>query len=265
METLSILAISIVLAWLVMGGLAWLFSDRLIFPRPPPSYRSAPGFLELARDSGESFTAVYLPNHSTPQIVIYSHGNFEDLGRVTGRLEALRKLGVSVFAYDYPGYGTSEGTPTEASTNEALRECYEFVRDELRFAPENIILYGRSVGSGPTMRLASEEPVGGVIVESAFVSAWRVVTRVPLFPFDRFDNLSRIDRIDAPVLIIHGANDEVVPFWHGQALSDRAAEPKFHLWVENAGHNDIEDFAGELFWETIARFLRETRLANGGS
>jgi hypothetical protein len=106
--------------------------------------------------------------------------------------------------------------------------------------PSNcIIALGRLLGGGVTVDLASRRPLGGLIIESTFVTAFRVLTKIPLFPSDKFRNISKIKNVNCPVLVIHGEDDEVIPFWHGEKLFQQANEPKLSLWVDGAGHNNF--------------------------
>ena len=105
------------------------------------------------------------------------------------------------------------------------------------------------------MYLAQEHDVAGVIVESAFVSAFRVLTRVPLAPFDKFRNIARIDEVDCPVLVIHGRDDTTIPFWHGQKLFEKANEPKASCWLDDSNHDYISPVAEEAYWAAIASFV----------
>ena len=120
--------------------------------------------------------------------------------------------------------------------------------------PQQIVVYGRSIGGGPSLYLTSREPVGGLIVESSFVSIFRVLTRVPLVPFDKFPSLRRMKQVEVPVLIMHGQQDEIIPFWHGEKLYEAAPEPKQALWVEAAGHNDFPGVAGDRFDQALKDF-----------
>jgi abhydrolase domain-containing protein 17 len=124
------------------------------------------------------------------------------------------------------------------------------------------VVHGRSVGAGPALELAARRTVGGVIVESSFVSAFRVLTRIPLLPFDRFPNLRNMREVRAPVLVIHGVRDEVIPVSHGRRLFAAAPEPKLELWVEAAGHNDLVHTAGAAYWQALREMARvvESRL-----
>ena len=90
--------------------------------------------------------------------------------------------------------------------------------------------------------------------ESGFTSAFRVMTRIRLLPFDRFDNLQKLGHIKCPVLVIHGKQDEIIPFRHGLQLYEAARQPKINFWVDRAGHNDLLTIAGEAYWETARRF-----------
>ncbi|MEA5518366.1 alpha/beta hydrolase [Limnoraphis robusta] len=166
----------------------------------------------------------------------------------------LQKMGFSVLAYDYPGYGMSTGKPTVKGTYHAINAAYDYLTQTLNRPPHNIIVYGRSVGGGPSVDLASRQPVGGLILESSFVSIFRVVTRIPLFSFDKFPNLAKIQQVRSPVLILHGNHDQVIPFWHGQQLYAKANQPKIAFWVEGADHNDLLEVAGQRYQETLQKF-----------
>jgi hypothetical protein len=120
--------------------------------------------------------------------------------------------------------------------------------------PERVILHGRSLGGGIASHLASRRPAAGLILESTFVSAFRVPITRPLFPFDRFATAARLRDVRYPVLVIHGTRDEVVPYWHGQALFEKANPPRTHFWVEGAGHNDLQMVAGERYWRALREF-----------
>lgn len=109
------------------------------------------------------------------------------------------------------------------------------------------------MGSGPAVEFAARERVAGLALISPFMSAFRVLTRVKLLPFDRFDNIAKIGFVHAPILIFHGTRDEVIPFAHGQNLFAAAPEPKRSVWIEGAGHNDIFEVAG-------ARVLSELKI-----
>jgi fermentation-respiration switch protein FrsA (DUF1100 family) len=157
-------------------------------------------------------------------------------------------------AYDYQGYGTSEGEATERHTYDDEEAAYNFLVQTMHIQPTNIIAFGRSVGGGPAVDLASRRPVAGLILESAFTSAFRVMTRVSVFPFDRFDNLHKIKKVPCPVLIIHGTQDSVINVVHGRELFAAAHEPKQALWLEGANHNDVAFVAGPRYSDALKAF-----------
>ncbi|MHC5162858.1 MAG: alpha/beta hydrolase, partial [Planctomycetota bacterium] len=140
------------------------------------------------------------------------------------------------------------------NTYKDIVAAYRYLVENLNTDPNTIIVHGRSVGSGPSCFLASQKPVGGLILESAFTSVHRVAIGMSL-PFDPYNNLMRIQSIDCPLLIIHGKRDSVIPFWHGQTLYEIANKPKMNYWVETAGHNDLLYRAGNYYWKTLDRFV----------
>jgi hypothetical protein len=253
------LLIFLLLAYLGVAALAYFFADRLIFLPPRSSY--APGELpivQLPTESGASIAALHLPSDSATFTLLYSHGNAEDLGHIAEILALLRdRVGVSVVGYDYRGYGLSTGGPPTADG--ATRDAgtvFRYLTRELGIPPDRLIVHGRSVGTGPALGLAAREPVGGVIIESGFTSAFRVMTHVPLLPFDRFPNLRNVRKVRAPVLVIHGERDEVISVAHGRQLYAEATPPKHHLWVSGAGHNDLVAVAGEEYWRSLREFVQ---------
>lgn len=222
---------------------AYFFTDRQIFLPHAASYRDTSDLIKLTSTSGTKISAVYMPNASAKLTLLMSHGNAEDLGDLHGWLEQLRHAGFSIFAYDYQGYGASGGRPSEQHVYDDELAAYDYLTKQLHTPPSQIVVYGKSVGSGPAVYLAAHRPVAGLILRSPILSAFRVVTRVPLLPFDKFPNYKEIGKVHCPVLIIHGTADQLVPVWHGQKLYDLARPPKYSLWVEGADHNDLEDFA----------------------
>jgi fermentation-respiration switch protein FrsA (DUF1100 family) len=233
---------------------AIFLSDGVIFQPHRSSYGDTPDVVKLTTQSGKKISALYLPNFGARYTLLVSHGNAEDIGDDRFWLENLRLLGFGVLAYDYEGYGTSEGSPSERAVYEDESAAYDFLTDNLKMQPDNIIIFGRSVGSGPAVRLAARRPAAGLILQSPFVSAFRVLTRIPLLPFDKFPNYKEIRHVHCPVLIIHGEADTVIGPWHGRKLYDLANDPKKFVPVEGADHNDLEIVAKETYGNTLRQF-----------
>lgn len=240
--------------YLVFVGVAVFLSDRMIFLPQPSSYHDDARITKLHTPGGKTISAMYLPNPQAKFTILYSHGNAEDIGDLAPLFQELHDAGFAVMGYDYEGYGTSEGIPGEKATYQDIAAAYRFLTEEQRVPPARIIIFGRSVGSGPAIDLASREPVGGLIVQSGFTSAFRVLTRVPLVPFDRFRNLDKIKQVRCPVLVMHGRKDGVIPFYMGERLFAAAPEPKWSVWAPNAGHNDFEWMARDQYLPAIHDF-----------
>ncbi len=237
-EYLRKMIVTIVILYTALVAYAYFFSDRLMFQPHPSSYRDGADILKVTTSTGKKISAVYFPNNSARYTLLVSHGNAEDLGDDREWLQDLRKEGFSVFAYDYEGYGTSEGKPSENALYEDEFAAYDYLAVNLATPPDRILIYGRSVGGGPAVHLAARRPAAGLILQSTFVSAFRVLTRVPLLFFDRFPNSREIRHVHCPVLIMHGTADSVISFWHSEVLFREANEPKQFFAIEGADHND---------------------------
>lgn len=233
---------------------AYFFSDQIIFRARESSYEDGPEILKIGTEDGAEISALYLLEPNSEFTILYSHGNAEDVGDIRKFLEMFRDKGFSVLAYDYRGYGTSDGRASEKNAYEDIEAAYEYLVGELGSSPDQIIALGRSVGGAVAMHLACREKLAGLILEGSFITAFRVITRIPLVPFDKFRNIDKIKKVQCPVLIIHGKDDRIVPFWHGEKLFKMANEPKLKFWVDGAGHNDLFLVAGTRYWDIISKF-----------
>ena len=229
-------------------------ADSMIFLPPPASYQDTQDILKLPVTNNQHISALYLPNPDAAYTLLYIHGNAEDLGDILPRLEDFHRWGFSVFAYDYRGYGTSDGKPSERNAYQDINAAYTYLTQRLNIPATKIIVYGRSVGAGSATALASQKPVAGLILESAFTSAFRVVVPFPLLPFDKFSNLPKLKKVRCPVLVMHGQADEIIPFHHGQKLYEAAPDPKAFLWVPEAGHNDFAWVSGKRLQQALVSF-----------
>lgn len=246
--------VGLVLSYVGLLLYGTMFAERMIFLPPVTEYRDTSSTLKPKSRDGVEISAVYLANPQATHTILFSHGNAEDLGTLTPELEDMRALGFSIFAYDYHGYGTSGGKATEQNSYEDIDAAYDYLTQVLKVPSDRIIAHGRSLGGAVAIDLASRKPLGGLIVESSFVSAFRVVTGYRIFPFDKFRNADKIKQVRCPVLIIHGRQDEVIPFWHGERLFGIANNPKTNLWVDSAGHNNLKIVAGTEYVRALKAF-----------
>lgn len=245
---------SILLIYACVLAFAWFASDRLIFPGRRSGTAGGADMVTFTTADGVTLSALYLPNTQATWTVLYSHGNAEDLGDVRFILEEYRQRGFAVFAYDYRGYGSSEGRTTVEGTLRDADAAYGYVTNALRVPPSRVVVHGRSVGAALAIHLAATRPVAGLVVESGFVTAFRVMTRVAIAPFDRFRNIDLISDVHCPVLVMHGLADNTIPAWHGKELFAAAHEPKQFLWVPGAGHDDLAWVAGDAYWRSLTSF-----------
>eukprot|EP00056_Hartaetosiga_gracilis_P002026 m.49926 g.49926 ORF g.49926 m.49926 type:complete len:313 (-) comp10876_c0_seq1:106-1044(-) len=193
---------------------------------------------------GNTLCALYLEHPASRATLLYSHGNAVDLGLSAPFMAQLAMaIECSIFAYDYSGYGHSTGRAREANLYSDVDAAFRCLIERLGVQPHNIVLYGQSIGSVATVDLATKHPdVAGVVLHSPLSSGLRVLkpTLSCTMCCDPFKNIDKVGDIHAPVLIIHGTRDEVVHCSHGEQLHELCPGSHNPLWVEGAGHNDIE-------------------------
>jgi abhydrolase domain-containing protein 17 len=244
--------------YVLFCALAAIYAEKLLFPVPmPPACAAEQVDFFVTTESGTKIACVRRSpaQEGNGPVILYSHGNGEDLGHLIPFLEETSERGFEIVAYDYPGYGVSEGKPSESGCYEAIDATYQYLINELNIEPARIIVWGRSLGSGPSCYLASRVTIGGLILETPFLSAFRTVTEIPVLPWDRFRNTKRLESISCPSLVVHGEMDEVVPFRHGKKLYEGLPEPKSFLEIENASHNDFREIGGSKYESAISDFL----------
>ena len=246
---------TLILIYLTFAIIIYTQVEKLIFLPPPSTYQDTEEIIKLNSEDGTKLSAIYLSNPTAKYTILHAHGNASDLGMIKPRMEQLRDIGLNVLAYDYRGYGTSEGEPSEQNAYKDIDTAYNYLTQELKIPPQKIILFGRSVGGGSTIDLAARKPVAGLITESTFTSIFKVRVPIKILPFDKFNNLKKIKNVKCPVLIMHGKMDEVVPFSHGEQLFKQAPEPKLSLWVEDANHNNFPYAAGERYTNILKEFI----------
>jgi uncharacterized protein len=189
------------------------------------------------------------------------HGNAGNIGDRLFWIELLHGLNVNVFIFDYRGYGQSEGQPFEEGLYRDARAAWEWCVRERKPRGEKLILVGESLGGAVAVNLAARVAPAGLIVQSTFTSARDMAkTMLPLgllLPVTgvRFDSVKEIAQVGCPKLIIHGTQDEIVPFRLGKILYDAAPAPKSFYSVPGAGHNDLLWAAGAEYSRRLHLFL----------
>lgn len=206
---------------------------------------------------GEKIACMYVRACKNPKYtILFSHGNAADLGLMSSFYLGLgNKINCNVFGYDYSGYGLSSGKPSEKSLYTNIEVAWNELRRRYDVQASNVILYGQSIGTVPTVDLASKYDFAGIVLHSPLTSGLRLAfpnTKRTWF-FDAFPNIDKVPKINSPVLVIHGTEDEVIDISHGQAIHSLCRNPVPPLWVEGAGHNDIELFREYL--ERVKKFI----------
>lgn len=246
---------SALLIYILVTVSVYFISDGMIFLPQPASYMNSEEIIRIPVTYEESISAIFLEaNDQNAPVIMYIHGNAEDIGHIRPILEDIRSQSFHVFAYDYRGYGTSDGKSSVKNAYADADAAFRYLTREMGFDQRNVIIYGRSVGGGSATYLAAENNVAGLVLASTFISAFRVVLPINVFPFDRFPNLKRIRNVNCPVLVMHGKNDGIIPFRHGQMLYEAAPQPRQNLWIDGAGHNDFYAVAGDKYRTALRDF-----------
>ena len=229
-------------AWvyLLLAVFAFFFADKLIFQPPGTPYPLDQTHFTILPDDEETIAIYHRPARPGMPTILWSHGNAQNLGTLHRVLDDLANRGYGALSYDYPGYGFSSGKPSEKGCYRAIESTYQHALTTLETPPTNLILVGQSVGSGPTCWLAARQEHHSVVLLSPFLSAFRTVTHIPLFLGDRFPNVKNITKFSTPLLIVHGEEDQVIPFKQGEQLFNisPSKEKKF-IPIPGAGHNDL--------------------------
>ncbi|GAA0151104.1 serine protease [Lithospermum erythrorhizon] len=199
----------------------------------------------LNTKGGNKIVATFWKHPKGKLTLLYSHGNAADLGQMQELFIELRAhLRVNIMSYDYSGYGGSSGKPSEFNTYHDIEAVFDCLKSDYGINQEDVILYGQSVGSGPTLHLASRlRSLRGVVLHSAILSGIRVLYPVKMtFWFDIFKNIDKVRNVTCPILVIHGTNDDIVDFSHGKRLWELSLEKYDPLWVEGGGHCNLETY-----------------------
>ncbi|KAK1310740.1 hypothetical protein QJS10_CPA08g01818 [Acorus calamus] len=225
--------------------------------------------MKVPTKRGTEIVAVYVRNPSAKLTMLYSHGNAADLGQMYELfLELSVHLHVNLMGYDYSGYGRSSGKPSEQNTYADIEAAYRCLEETYGVHQEDVILYGQSVGSGPTLDLATRLPrLRAVVLHSPILSGLRVMYPVKhTYWFDIYKNIDKIPLVNCPVLVIHGTADEVVDCSHGKRLWELCKQKYEPLWLEKGNHCNLELFPDYI--KHLKKFIsavEKIQITNGSS
>lgn len=229
--------------------------NQLFLPQSS-SYEESESIIRFEAKDGTKLAAFWGPVEGAKWTVVYFHGNAEDIGDVQFILRNYQLQGLNVLCLDYRGFGLSEGKAVEKNTFEDANTLVDYAIANLGVSEERIVVHGRSIGGGVAMELATTLPVAGLILESTFLSVFQMYLPVRWVPGDKFTNSSKADEVTCPTLVVHGREDRIVPFRHGEQLAGliTGAEVKT-LWVDGVGHNDLVTQKGQLYWSAIRGYF----------
>jgi fermentation-respiration switch protein FrsA (DUF1100 family) len=259
----KVVAVGVSVGAIALYSVAVFVGQRaLLFPRPGvggvPS-RPLDAQQIWFGTEGARVEAWYLPPRphlGAAPLVIYFHGNGELIDFLPADFDLPRAWGLGVLLVEFPGYGRSDGTPSQASIGATARSAYDWAIEQPEVDGSRIVAYGRSLGGASAAILAATRPAAALVLESTFTSVRSFAHGlfVPEFMVrDPFDSLSLVRTYARPVLVFHGERDEVVPFDHGQQLAAAARLAEFHRLP--CGHNDCPKQ-----WPVIRKFLEVNRL-----
>lgn len=259
---LLLAAFALMILWLMWNERRMIYYPSRLLVATPDRWGWSYEDVWLTTADGVRIHGWWLPatNQPSPLTILLLHGNAGNVSHRQEKLHILRELGVNVLIIDYRGYGRSDGIPNETGTYADARAAYTHLVKTLRLEPKHIVLYGESLGAAVAVQLATETAVGGVILEEPFASVAAMArTMFPFLPVrwlvrNKYDSLSKIGRINAPLLLFHSRDDEIVPFAQGQQLFAAAREPKRFVQLQG-GHNEAFLVSAETYRDALKRFF----------
>ncbi len=269
-RTLAVLVAALILISIV--GRYMLILDRMMIYFPERGLAATPDSVGLAYEDvyltasdGKRIHGWHIHGRSNVTL-LWFHGN---AGNISHRLDNIlilhQRLGVGVLIIDYRGYGLSEGKPSEKGLYMDAEAAFDYLTSDLGLdAERDIVLLGRSLGAGVAVEMATRHRVRGVILESGFTSIREMAdssdSKLPialvLMLFEaRYDSISKIGRVESPVMILHGDRDDTVPYWMAEKLFGAASNPKTLYPIRGASHNDTVYVGGEAYFEALEDFI----------
>ena len=241
---------------------AFLFFPEKDFYELPQTYGLAAEEVSVATEDGVRLHGWFFKGSPSKPTLLFFHGN---AGNISGRLFKAKgwvERGISVFLVDYRGYGKSEGKIQKAKDLlEDARAALRWLEESKKLTSQQIILYGESVGSYPATALAAERKFAGLVLEAPFTNLTELAKKhygwVPDFALDgfRMDNDQAISKVQAPVFILHGDQDEICPKPMGERLYQSAPSPKEFYVILGGSHNDLPQQAGDRYFDYPYEFL----------
>lgn len=262
------------LIYLLMSVYMTLFQSRLVYyptreiERTPGDAGLAYELVEFNSGDGIALTGWFIPAQDERGVVLFCHGNGGNISHRIETITIMNGLGLSIFIFDYRGYGQSGGKPTEKGTYRDAEAAWRYLVDMRGISPRDIIIHGRSLGGAVAAWLASRHTPKAFILESSFTSVPDVGADfypwLPVKLLSRFNypTITYIREISCPVLVIHSSGDDLIPYSHGHRLFEAAEEPKEFLEIHGT-HNDGYILSGTYYIDGLNLFIERYAVLNG--
>jgi fermentation-respiration switch protein FrsA (DUF1100 family) len=248
-ETMSSLVLSIAVGLLLLNALMYFQQKNMIF-YPMEQLVQTPaqwglGYEEVVLETTDKVQlhGWYIPHPQSDQVLLFFHGNAGNISHRRDSIEIFYRLGLNVFIIDYRGYGKSDGSPGEQGMYKDADAAWRYLTEDRGYAPEQILIFGRSLGGAVAAKLASEVQARGLILESTLSSAhdfarevFTLLSRLVVMRYE-FDTVAYIQRVHYPLLVLHSPEDEIMPFHLGERVFQKANQPK-HFIRMRGDHNN---------------------------
>jgi len=266
MKILKLIVIICLASYVVIIIYSYIYQKKFVF-YPTKTYTPPPAHLNIEEvfiktTDEENLHAWWMYNNATAKTVLFFHGNAGNLTDRAFRLDIFNKLGLNALIIDYRGYGKSSGKiKKEQDLYIDGMAAWKFLIKNKKIAPENIIIWGRSLGGAVACELAQDKDVAAVILEATFYSLAETVPKafcflpVKLILKFKFANGEKIKNIKAPILIVHSQDDEIIPFRQGEKLFQIAPKPKQFLKLIGGHNSDVVE-SYEVYLQGVKDFLQ---------
>jgi len=260
---------SILAGWALLNGFMFFAQPGMLFyptsrlEGSPLNWGMAYEDVTLQADDGINLHGWFVPGQDSDRVVLFFHGNAGNISHRGESIAVFHRLGLSVFIPDYRGYGRSQGSPSEEGLYRDASAAWNWLVDQQGYSPDQVVLFGRSLGGVVAAKLASEVRPGAIILESTLSSArdaargiFPVLSRIVWLRFD-LNAANSIRQTKAPVLVLHSPDDEIIPYPLGRLVFEAAPEPKRFVEL-SGGHNDGFIVSEPGYSIALADFLDKT-------
>ncbi|MFC2006818.1 alpha/beta hydrolase [Chloroflexota bacterium] len=260
------IVIAIAVVYVAFAGYLFIFQGSYVY-YPERTLTTDPGNIGLSFENvsfettdGLKLSGWLIPYEGARGVILFCHGNAGNICHRLDSIQMFHRLGLAAFIFDYRGYGQSEGKPSESGTYRDVEAAWQYLVKERQLSPDNIIVFGRSLGGAVAAWQARSNKPGALILESTFTSVPDIAAK--LYPFlpvrllsrFKYDTEGYLEGIKCPVLIVHSPDDEMMPYKHGQRLFEVAAEPKEFLEIRGS-HNEGFITSGRHYEEGLSSFI----------